>query len=371
MVPEGWERSTTGKSAKSYVPGRNKPKVFEGDIPWITTPEISGRFVPALNHQLFVDEAEVKKAGGKIIPKNCVIFSCVGELGIVTRNTVPVVVNQQLHAFEVKPEVDPEFFAYQLERAKPAMRALAATTTIPYLNKSNCENLPIEIPPLAEQKKIAEVLSTWDRAIEVAEAQLVCARTQKRALMQQLLTGRRRFPEFEGQEWKEVRLGDVIDIHYGKSPKAILEENGAFPVIGTGGVTGRTNTSMAEGPALVIGRKGTIDCPQWVEGKFWCIDTTYFCQSKDSTDLRWIYAWINSVNLKVYNEASGVPSLSRETLRSIRLRLPPKDEQSKIADAFAPCDAEITSLESQITKLRTEKKALMQQLLTGKRRVSV
>jgi len=72
------------------------------------------------------------------------------------------------------------------------------------------KELPVALPPLPEQRKIADILSTWDQAIEKTEALLSNARTQKRALMQQLLTGKRRFPEFEGQPWKEVELGDVV-----------------------------------------------------------------------------------------------------------------------------------------------------------------
>ena len=128
---------------------------------------------------------------------------------------------------------------------------------------------------------------------------------------------------------------------------------------------------MAEGPAIIIGRKGTIDSPQWVEGGFWCIDTTYYCFSKGGNDLRWLFAWLGSINLKDYNEASGVPSLSRETLRVITLHLPSVQEQRLIAEVMREIDVDIKTISAQLQHLRIEKKSLMQQFLTGKRRVKV
>ena len=241
----------------------------------------------------------------------------------------------------------------------------------PGLNIGDVERFLVVLPPLPEQQKIAEILSTWDKAIETTEALLANARTQKRALMQSLLTGTRRFPGFEDHPWREVRLGDVLEITYGKSPKEIFVDGGDYPVIGTGGETGRTNTVMAQGPAIIIGRKGTIDSPQWVEGGFWCIDTTYYCYAKGGNNLGWLFAWLWSINLKDFNEASGVPSLSRETLRAITLKLPSVPEQHLIAKVMIDIDTDITTIMAQLDHLRTEKKSLMQQLLTGKRRVVV
>jgi type I restriction enzyme S subunit len=81
-----------------------------------------------------------------------------------------------------------------------------------HFNVGAYNKLKVPLPPLPEQRKIAEILTTWDSAIETAQALLATARGQKRALMQSLLTGKRRFPEFEGQEWREVRLGDVTTL---------------------------------------------------------------------------------------------------------------------------------------------------------------
>ncbi len=274
-----------------------------------------------------------------------------------------------------KESIDPVFAAYLFKSPEMIHRFWAYSYGITndrlrlYFN--DFKRVPVDIPPLPEQRKIADILSTWDRAIETTEALLTTVRAQKRALMQALLTGKRRFPEFEGQEWKTGHLGDVLEITYGKSPKDVIVEAGSYPILGTGGKTGWSESAIADGPAIIIGRKGTIDKPQWVQGPFWAIDTTYHCHTKNGNDLRWVFAWLRSIHLARYNEASGVPSLSRETLRRIPVSIPSPVEQCRIGEAIALADAEEEVISGQIKKLRAEKKALMQQLLTGKRRVKV
>jgi type I restriction enzyme S subunit len=278
-----------------------------------------------------------------------------------------------IRARPLTSELVPEFCRYAFRqpdvREQIIKRSQGAIRS--NIGQGELSQVEINLPPLPEQQKIADILSTWDKAIQTTEALLANARTQKRALMQSLLTGTRRFPGFEDHPWREVRLGEVLEITYGKSPKEIFVDCGEYPVIGTGGETGRTNTVMAQGPAIIIGRKGTIDSPQWVEGGFWCIDTTYYCYAKGGNVLRWLFAWLGSINLKDFNEASGVPSLSRETLRAITLKLPSVPEQHLIAKVMIDIETDITTIRAQLDHLRTEKKSLMQQLLTGKRRVVV
>lgn len=237
------------------------------------------------------------------------------------------------------------------------------------LGQIEFSRIEIPCPPLAEQKRIAEILSTWDRAIETTEKLIANSESQKKALMQQLLTGKKRLPGFSG-EWKPKKLKALIEVVYGTSPKGIEKQGGQFPIIGTGGVVGQTDQITHDKPSIVIGRKGTIDKPQFVQGAFWAIDTTYFCKAK-ACDLRWLYQVFTTIDWRRYNEASGVPSLSRSTIYSISVLTPPEEEQIAIRSFLERADAEITRQTLQLKKLRCEKSALMQQLLTGKRRVKI
>ena len=153
MVPEGWKKAPVGTICQSIVPGRNKPKSFDGDIPWVTTPEISGRYIPSHLQKNYVSESALADCGGKIVPSGAVIMAAVGELGLVAISKKDVVLNQQLHAFVCSDSVQNEYLAYALSAQKHYMESVASKTTIPYLNKTNCESIPVPLPPPPRTKK--------------------------------------------------------------------------------------------------------------------------------------------------------------------------------------------------------------------------
>lgn len=163
-------------------------------------------------------------------------------------------------------------------------------------------------------------------------------------------------------EWTEHRLGDVLIIKYGKDHKHI--EDGNIPVYGTGGVMRYGDTSIHSGPAIILGRKGTIDKPQYAPGPFWSVDTTYYCVAKGGHHLPFLHAVVNSIDWKKHNEASGVPSLSSTTIQSIKVRLPSHAEQVRIADAIAAVDAKIELLSRKREAISSFKAGLMQQLFS-------
>jgi type I restriction enzyme S subunit len=164
--------------------------------------------------------------------------------------------------------------------------------------------------------------------------------------------------------WSHSSYGEAITLQYGKSPKDIICDDGEHPIIGTGGITGYSNDCLHNGNTVVVGRKGTINKPSFVAGRFWAIDTTYYASDYRQTDPKWFFYNLQNTDLTRYNEASGVPSLNRDTLYSIRFSLPPLPEQQKIASILTSVDEVIEKTEAQISKLQDLKKGMMQELLT-------
>lgn len=129
--------------------------------------------------------------------------------------------------------------------------------------------------------------------------------------------------------YKNIKLEKVVELAYGKSPQEIKSENGKNFIYGTGGEIGLTNQKLGNGPTIIIGRKGTLDKPIFVEDEFWAIDTTYFCCNlSKSVCIKWLYYYFCALDLKKYDESSGVPSLVRDTLYKITLKLPRLDDQN-------------------------------------------
>ena len=162
---EAWKVQPIGEICTSIVPGRNKPDFsVAGEYPWLTIDDLQQFYLYNSKLGYRVSKAALDRANGKTVPNNSVIMSCVGQFGIVGIAKTELVINQQLHAFICPPEIDSYFLAMALIWQKPYMERIATKTTVSYMNKAVCESIPIPIPPLCEQRKIAEILSTWDEA---------------------------------------------------------------------------------------------------------------------------------------------------------------------------------------------------------------
>ena len=251
------------------------------------------------------------------------------------------------------------------------------------------KELPINLPPLPEQRKIADILSTWDAAIEKTEALLATAKAQKRALMQSLLTGKRRFPEFEGQPWKEVRIGDIA-----REVSERNKDDAALTVISCTKTIGFVNSldyfkkkvfsDDLSGYKIIrrnqIGypsnhvEEGSIGIQNLHDAALVSPIYTIF-ETRPEVDPMYLFRVLKTDRYRQIFAAATSASVDRrgslrwKAFATIKVRLPSLHEQQRINEALSVADNEISELESSVAKLRTEKKALMQQLLTGKRRV--
>jgi type I restriction enzyme S subunit len=190
QIPKEWKVDKVGEVCRCIVPGRNKPKRFDGNIPWITLPDIDGTFIGSSKTGLKVSKEEIRRCGGKIVPSGSVIMSCIGKFGIVAITTTDVVINQQLHAFICPEDLDPYFLAISLMSQAKYMSSIAATTVVPYMNKEKCNSIPIPIPHFDEQQKISNILSTIDRKLELEKKEKTKFGRVKQSLMELLITGK-------------------------------------------------------------------------------------------------------------------------------------------------------------------------------------
>lgn len=166
------------------------------------------------------------------------------------------------------------------------------------------------------------------------------------------------------EEWEIKKIKDIANICYGKSQKEVEVEDGKYKILGTGGVIGYTNDFLWNRPSVLIGRKGTIDKPQYIEEPFWTVDTLFYTKINENYIAKWFYYYLDNIDLKKYNEATGVPSLSVANLNTIRIATPTKKEQEKISFILSTVDEQIDNVDALIEKNKELKKGLMQTLLT-------
>ena len=169
------------------------------------------------------------------------------------------------------------------------------------------------------------------------------------------------------EDWEVKKLGEVVTVNSGKDYKHLSVGN--IPVYGTGGYMLSVNDKLSDIDAVGIGRKGTIDKPQYLRAPFWTVDTLFFLTTKENYDLRFVFNLSQLVEWKKYSEQTGVPSLTSKSINNIQIAVPPFPEQHRIVSVLQLWDAAIAKQTELVEKLTLRKRGLMQKLLTGKKRL--
>ncbi|WP_097423984.1 restriction endonuclease subunit S [Escherichia coli] len=248
-----------------------------------------------------------------------------------------------------------------------------------HLNVGAYQVLKINLPPLREQKKIAQILLTWDNAISVTEKLLTNSQQQKKALMQQLLSGKKRLLDERGVryggEWHRAELGAVLD-YMQPTPYLVdstdYNDSYSIPVLTAGKsfILGYTNEEHgiyhAPLPAIIFDDFTTDS--KFVDFEFKAKSSAMkILTAKKGVSAKYIFEAMQMLKFKIGGHQRHWISI----YSNLVIPIPDAKEQQKIAAVLSAADAEISTLEKKLACLRDEKKALMQQLLTGKRRVKV
>lgn len=183
-------------------------------------------------------------------------------------------------------------------------------------------------------------------------------------MSEERLVPKLRFKGFKNN-WENTKIGDCLDVKYGKDYKHLNE--GKYPVLGTGGVMEYVDEFLYSGESILIGRKGTIDKPKYINDSFWTVDTLFYTEIKKQFP-KFLFYCISNINWLKYNEASGVPSLSANNIKNVKINIPELIEQKKIANFLTSIDYKIELLEAKHKSYVEFKRYLMQQIFTQKLR---
>jgi type I restriction enzyme, S subunit len=390
QIPNNWEITKTGNICTSIVPGRNKPKQFNGDIPWITITDLENQFwISESKAGLAVSREELQKAKGKTVPFGTVIMTCVGNFGIAGIAEKELVINQQLHGLICSEKVLPEYLCHVLRSKEKEMLSLAGRTTVLYLNSSKCESINILLPPIAEQRKIAEILGTWDKAIALTEKLIAAKLKRKKALMQKLLTDKIRFYQsvLKKGQWLHGRFADVAEIIMGQSPDGSTynQEGVGMPLLNGPTEFGQrfptkiqwTNEptkNCKEGDILLCVRgssTGRINIANYE----YCIGRGIAAirakKSRSITSYLEQQLIYGVQKILALTSGSTFPNIDKKSIEKIPIIIPTIEEQEYIAAILSLADKEIHKLQKQTQLLQTQKRGLMQKLLTGEWRVKI
>lgn len=320
--------------------------------------------------------------GDFVISKRQIVH---GACAVVSKKYEGATVSNEYDVMNCKNGLLSSFFNYyvQLPFIKRYFYTASDGVHIEKLRFKTCDWLKqkVRIPAIIEQQKIVSILATWDKAIELKERLISEKKQQKKWLMQNLLTGKKRLPGFTG-EWQEVQLGDVCNIIMGQSPdsKAYNEDKAGIPLIqGNADCHNRITkpriwttqiTKMCNVGDIILTVRAPVGTVSIADQKA-CIGrgVSAICSKHNQN---YMFQYLLSIEDKwaKVSQGSTFDAISGDEIKKITIKYPSINEQTAIAEVLSAADREIDLHEKQLEELKKQKKALMQLLLTGIVRVN-
>lgn len=338
-------------------------------------------------------------AKSRQFPEGAILFVCIGStIGKCGIAATKLTSNQQINAIFPSTNFSNEFLFYAVSFAAPRIKAQAGEQAVPLVNKTQFSETLIAVPPLREQRAIAQVLSDVDALIATLDRLIAKKRDIKKATMQQLLTGKTRLPGFSGK-WEAKKLGDLGSTYggltgkkktdFGVGPglyvtfmnvmKNVVIDCGTFEKVQ---VTSEENQNLVKKGDLLF--NGSSETPEEVAMCSFmsaCIPNLFlnsFCfgfsvRDKQQVDGLFLAYYIRANPgrelMKSLAQGSTRYNLSKPALLEALIQIPEKPEQSAIAAVLSDMDAELSALEARRDKTRLLKHGMMQELLTGRTRL--
>jgi type I restriction enzyme S subunit len=382
-IPNGWNYDLldrlTGRCS-GHTPSKSYPEYWNGGIKWISLSDsfrLDKGYVRETAKE--ISEDGIKNSSAQVHPAGTVVLSRdagIGKSGVMAE---PMAVSQHFIAWicDNKSKMDSWYLYNWLQFNKSEFERQAVGSTIKTIGLPFFKKLKIAAPPYPEQNKIALILSTWDKAVSTTERLIDNSKQQKKALMQKLLTGKKRLLDdsrerFEG-EWEEVKLGDISYITTGSSNREDSSLDGEYTFFDRSEDIRGSSRYLFDGAAVIVAGEGQDFVPKHFIGKFDLHQRTYAIMDFKDAHSKFIYYNIGYFRHYFLAQAVGstVKSLRLPMFQKMPIKLPPIEEQQKIASVLTNADKEIELHQQQLADLKQEKKALMQQLLSGKRRVKL
>lgn len=395
IIPQEWEvrpLNYLGAICSGGTPDTEVAEYWNGDIAWCTPSDITKLDTKYIEStEVKITAKGLKESSATLLPPRSIVVCTRATIGSAAICNTEIATNQGFKNIIPNEKANPEWLYYIIIYSKPRLVRIGCGSTFLEVSKKDFSRFKIVVPPLAEQRKIAEVLGVRDEAIEKQARLIEKLALRKRGLMQRLLSAKLRLPGFS-EPWKKVNYSDIL-----KEVRRTLtwDENELYDLISvrrrSGGVFHReslygheiktkTLRPALEGDFLISkmqivhGASGVV--PKQLSGMK--ISGSYIALiAKDPKELN-----INYFNLwsqmplfyhQTFVSSYGVHiekmTFDLDAFMSLSMNLPPIEEQNKIVVVISTATNEIELAKEKLERLRRQKRGLMQQLLTGKKRV--
>jgi type I restriction enzyme S subunit len=388
VIPEEWECTRMSEIAKlesGHTPSKRQPSYWGGSIPWVSlfdTEGLQGREI--FETAKMVTEEGLKNSSARLLPKGTVVFSRTATVGKTTVMGLEMATSQDFANYICGPKLHNHFLVYLFRSMGRTWNGLMAGSIHNTIYMPVFKALQIVLPPLPEQRAIAEALSDVDELLGGLDRLIAKKRDLKQAAMQQLLTGQTRLPGFHG-EWEVKRLGEICEIAMGRTPprlnqafwghgykwlsiadlqtKVVSDSKEEITELAASTMTIIPKGTLLMSFKLSLGRLCFAGCDLFTNEAICSFN-------KLQANAEFLYYILGRTDFSLYGkQAVKGYTLNKESLKIIKVQLPPLPEQTAIAEVLSEMDGELAMLEQRREKTRALKQAMMQELLTGRTRL--
>lgn len=392
-IPKEWEiqniESISERLIPGGTPGTDVEDYWNGNIPWTTCAYVDGPFFDGAKDH--ITQKGLRNSSANLVPEDGILFGTRVDVANSAKTVRDVAISQDLTGIVVNKDiVNPDFLTwYFLHNKENISEQYRQGSTISGMLTSDLKKLKIPLPPLDEQKKIAEILTTVDKAIQETEEIIETSKKLRRGLIQDLLTEGIDHDEFKEvqigpkkeempENWEIKKIEDIFKIKAGGDVDEELysetkDEDHPYPIYANSleneGLYGYSSEfTYPEGCVTITGR-GDLGHAVYRDQRFNAIVRLIVLIPEEEVDGRYIAEYMNG-KVNFPRESTGVPQLTRPQVAKGRVALPPLDEQKEIAEKLSTVDKKIRQEKEYKERLKEMKKGLMQDLLTGKVRVN-
>ena len=400
IIPQEWEvrpLNYLGAICSGGTPDTEVAEYWNGDIAWCTPSDITKLDTKYIEStEVKITAKGLKESSATLLPPRSIVVCTRATIGSAAICNTEIATNQGFKNIIPNEKANPEWLYYIIIYSKPRLVRIGCGSTFLEVSKKDFSRFKIVVPPLAEQRKIAEVLGVWDEAIEKQARLIEKLALRKRGLMQRLLSAKLRLPGFS-EPWQKVKLGEICER---VTRKNIEDNQNVMTISAQRGFVAQTdffNKSVAsetlESYYLVFkdefcyNKSYSNGYPMGAikrlsEADKAVVTSLYICfnvKPETNTNLDYLSYYFDNGGLnrgltKIANEggrAHGLLNVTPKDFFGLSFEIPSLKEQTAIAEVLIAADREIELAKEKLERLRRQKRGLMQQLLSGKKRVKI
>lgn len=396
MIPQDWRNLPITKLARlesGHTPSKRNSSYWGGTVNWISLFDTQGLSRNEISTtEKTITEEGLNNSSARLLPAGTVVFSRTATVGKTSVMASSMATSQDFANYICGPDLHNIFLVYLFRSMGRTWKTLMAGSIHNTIYMPTFKALKILVPPLPEQKAIAEALSDTDVLIESLEQLLTKKRQIKQGAMQELLTGQRRLPGFSGG-WKTKRLNQLADIRSGGTPSTSQSEYWDGDILwctptDITGLNGHkylsdtnrkiTSIGLRASSAELIPENSIIMTSRATIGEC-AINLLPLCTNQgfknfipfDGVDIEFLYYLLSAQKRRFISLCGGSTFLEigKSQLAIYEVRAPELREQTAIASILSAMDEGITTLETKLQKARHLKQGMMQELLTGRIRL--